>query len=218
VPALRDVGAGDVVVVDLSDPPEPVDFARLAMVGGRVPVYVVSGEGLISPRWLEFVSHGKVQVVPDHRALVAAVVQRLRGPSGERLGELVVQAAPALRAQESLVQAICAAPWAIRRPRDLASSCGLALAELKRRCRTLGFVRVEHFLMCVRLVAYEQLVAVHRLPVATARLLAGFGDPSNLRRHAKRAALRSAPVALAVASLPARPPGGRLIGGGEECA
>jgi transcriptional regulator GlxA family with amidase domain len=73
-------------------------------------------------------------------------------------------------------------------------------------------------MICVRLVAYEQLVATARLPVTTARLLAGFTDPSNMRRHSKRAARRSPPVAHALEALHLAPRRPHVATHGQEVA
>jgi len=75
---------------------------------------------------------------------------------------------------------------------------------------------VEHLIIYVRLVAYEQLIATAGLPVATARVLAGIPDPSNMRRHARRAAQRSLPVAHVLEALDAKPRRPRLAMAGQE--
>jgi transcriptional regulator GlxA family with amidase domain len=79
----------------------------------------------------------------------------------------------------------------------------MSLAAVKRQCVSAGFARVEHCILCIRLLAYQQLVVVEHLPVRTARLLAGFDDPSNMRRHVRRAAGRSPFVGRVLEALPA---------------
>jgi len=214
VPPLREVRAGDVLVVDLSDPPSCADPSTLeACLARGAGLCLVLGDSLVAPAWVEIArlpgvrilrcsfSHGHL----GYGAVVAEVLERVRGPTGERIATLVLQSEPALGPVEYLVRAICLEPWCIRRPRDLARRCAISLAELRRRCAEIGFARVEHLMIYVRLVAYEQLIATACLSVATARLLAGFPDPSNMRRHARRAALRSPAVASALAALHAAP-------------
>jgi len=74
----------------------------------------------------------------------------------------------------------------------------MTLGALRHQCAQLGFTRVEHFIICVRLLAYSELVATERFPIRTARALAGFGDPSNMRRHARRAARHSSMIKRAL--------------------
>jgi transcriptional regulator GlxA family with amidase domain len=174
---------------------------------------LVLGDNLIDPSWVELACLPQVRVLKcreDHGqicydAIVAEVLERILGPTAESIATLVLRTEPTLDPVGALVQAVCIEPWRIRRPRDLAKRCAISLAELRRRCVKVGFTRVEHFMICVRLVAYEQLVAIARLPLTTARLLAGFTDPSNMRRHIKRAARRSPPVAHALESLHVAP-------------
>ncbi|HEY3221441.1 MAG TPA: hypothetical protein VGJ80_11965 [Gemmatimonadales bacterium] len=126
------------------------------------------------------------------------MLRLVQGPSASRVADLVLSAEPALRSVQCLVEAVCLDPWSIRRPRDLAVRTRMSLAALRRQCTQAGFTRIEHFILCVRLLAYHELVATEHLPVRTARGLAGFDDPSNMRRHAHRAALRSPMVERAL--------------------
>jgi hypothetical protein len=212
VPPLREVRAGDVLVVDLRDPPRYADLSSLeSCLAKGAGVCLVIGDSLIAPAWVEIARLPGVRILHCslhdgqrcHSAVVAELLERVRGPTGERITTLVLQSESVLLPVEWLVQAICVDPWRIRRPRDLANRCAISMPELRRRCAAIGFTRVEHFMIYVRLVVYEQLVAVDRLPPATARLRAGFLDPSNMRRHARRAARRSLPVARVLDSLPA---------------
>lgn len=209
VPPAHAVRPGDLLVVDLNDAAPSTNPRRLQVLLGRAALYLIPGDAPIAPSWLELASQPDVHVLPSNSAhgrrgdaaVVGEVLRLMQGPSDAGIGDLVLRAEPGLRVLESLVHVVCLGPWYIRRPRDLARRSGISPAELKRRCARVGFARVEHFIICVRLVAYEQLVAVHRLPIGTARLLAGFGDSSNMRRHAKRAAQRSPPVARVLESL-----------------
>jgi hypothetical protein len=91
------------------------------------------------------------------------------------------------------VAIVCAHPWLVRRPRDLADLSHTSLRILKLDCLNLGFTRVEHFIVYVRAIAYEQLVA-RGLSARDARRISGFSDPSNMRRHLRRALRRSPDV------------------------
>jgi AraC-like DNA-binding protein len=213
VPPPHEVHTGDLIVVDLSDPPRCTDPRVFEdFLVNRATLCLALGNAFVAPSWVEIACLPQVRVFQcgheqsSYDAVITEVLERVRGPTSERITRLVLQAEPALHPVECFVQAVCLEPWRIRRPRDLAKRCALSLAELRRRCAQLGFARVEHFMICVRLVAYEQLVAAGRLSVATARLLAGFTDPSNMRRHTRRAALRSPPVAHALESLHPRRP------------
>jgi hypothetical protein len=212
VPASHEVHTGDLIVVDLSDPPTCTDPRVFEVfVTNRATLCLALGDALIAPSWVAIACLPQVRVFqcghgqPGYDAVITEVLERVCGPTSERITRLVLQAEPTLYPVESFVQAVCREPWRIRRPRDLAKWCAISLAELRNLCVKVGFVRVEHFMICVRLVAYEQLVAIGRVPITTARLLAGFTDPSNMKRHSKRAARRSLPVAHALESLHAAP-------------
>ncbi|HWO88002.1 MAG TPA: hypothetical protein VNL98_02510 [Gemmatimonadales bacterium] len=110
---------------------------------------------------------------------------------------------PRLLPARDLVELVCADPWLVRRPRDLAARAGLDLRELRGRVRELEFRRVEHFILFVRLALREYLVTTRRVRPHTAHLLVGISDLSNLRRQVRRASPRSRPlceVPLQVAS------------------
>jgi AraC-like DNA-binding protein len=209
-PPPDEVQSSDLIVVDLSDPPRWAEPNALGvLVNKGATLCLVLGDALVPPSWVELARRPEVRVLRcgighgrlGYGAIVMEVLERVRGPAGERIAALVLETEPELRAVESLVQAVCLEPWRIRRPRDLAKACAMSLAELKRHCVRIGFARVEHFMICVRLLAYERLVATAHLPASTARLLAGFTDPANMRRRTRRAARRSPPVAHALESL-----------------
>lgn len=213
-PPPDEVHSGDLIVVDLSDPPRWAEPDALeVLVNKGATLCLVLGDTLVAPSWVELARRPEVRVLRcgighgrlGYGAIVMDVLERVRATAGERMAALVLEAEPELRALASLVQAVCLEPWRIRRPRDLAQCCILSPAELRRRCAQRGFARVEHFMICVRLLAYEQLVAMAHLPASTARLLAGFTDPANMRRRTRRAARRSPPVAHALESLHVAP-------------
>src|SRR5437667_4215101 len=202
-PPLHEVRPGDLIVVDLSDRSPGVEPRRLAPLIGRATLCLVPGNAPISPDWLDLASRPGVHVLSASARQPGVVpVAELRrlvlGPSGSRVADLVLSAEPTLRFVHPLVEALCLDPWSIRRPRDLALRSRMTLDAVRRQCTELGFNRIEHFIICVRLLAYSELVAREHVPIRTARALAGFTDPSNMRRHAHRAALRSPIVARAL--------------------
>jgi hypothetical protein len=204
-PPVHEVRPGDLVVVDLSDPHPPVEPRALQPLLGRAALCLIPGNAPISPHWLDLAARPDVHVLGvspgegqtgDTR--VTDLLRLVQGPSGNRVADLVLSAEPTLRAVQSLVEAVCLDPWSIRRPRDLAMRTRTSLAAVRRQCMEMGFKRIEHFILCVRLLAYSQLVATEQLPIRIARCLAGLGDPSNMRRHAHRAALHSPMVERAL--------------------
>jgi hypothetical protein len=193
------VSPGDLVVVDLDHVPA-LALRVLEQVVRRTNLLLVPGQKPIPPCWLEFATRQGVKVVAsssreprDHTRLLVEVLSRIRGPSGDHLARLVVEVEPTFRALAHLVEAICTEPWRIRHPRDLASAADMSLPQLRRSCWDSGFKRVEHFIVCVRAVAYERLLAV-RVPRSVARTRVGFADVSNMRRHVARA-LKHSPQA-----------------------
>jgi AraC-like DNA-binding protein len=137
-------------------------------------------------------------VIGDHayQALTTALLERYAGPLYEIDAGRLLELEPVLRPVEPYVRLVCGHPWLVRRPRDLADLAHCSLRTLKVDCLALGFRRVEHFILYVRAIAYEQLIA-RGLPARDARRLSGFTDPSNMRRHVRRA-LRHSPAALKV--------------------
>jgi len=196
VPRAQDVWAGDVVVVDLTNPHAAIDPRQLHPLLGCATLCLLPGNAPINPHWLDFASHPGVQILT--RGWRDELLRLIQGPGGDRIAALVIDAEPALDRLKPLVAALCLDPWSIRRPRDLAVRCRMSLGRLRRQCADVGFTRVEHFIICVRVLAYSELVASERLPIRIARELVGFNDPSNMRRHAHRAALRSPMVERAL--------------------
>jgi hypothetical protein len=197
-PPAHEVRPWDVVVVDLTNPRAAIEPRRLQPLVGCATLCLLPGNAPINPHWLDFASQPGVQVLTA--SWREGLLRLIQGPGGDRIAELVLDAEPALDPLKPLVEAVCRDPWSIRRPRDLAVRTQMSLAALRRQCAELGFMRIEHFILCVRLLAYHELVATERLPIRTARDLAGFDDPSNMRRHAHRAARRSPMVERALHS------------------
>ncbi len=217
-PPPHEVRSGDFVVVDLTNPLPPVEVRSLDLLLRRATLCLIPGDRPISPHWLDLASQPGVHVLRgrtrDER--VANLLCLVNGPSGSRLAGLVLNAEPALRELRSRVEAVCFDPWSIRRPRHLAVRCRMSLAAVKRQCVSVGFARVEHCILCIRLLAYKELVVVEHLPVRTARLLAGFDDPSNMRRHGKRAAGSSPLVGRVLEVLLANPAHARPATAGQS--
>ncbi|PYO35312.1 MAG: hypothetical protein DMD37_01215 [Gemmatimonadetes bacterium] len=209
VPAVDRLETGDVFVVDLAELPphlKPDDVAPVLDHGG---LWLVPGGEAVHPSWLELASRSGTRVVPcDAEArsrgvphLVDALQDALGRQSGRQLSRLVLDQEPVFRPVEPLVELICQHPWRIRRPRDLALHTGMGIGPLKRQLAELGFHRVEHFIVCVRMVAFEQLMAHERLPIAMARWRVGIGDTTNARRQLRRAKKSSKDAFLKLRSL-----------------
>jgi AraC-like DNA-binding protein len=191
LPRPASISAGTMVVIDLADPPPDARPRELLPLLSRTDAWLLLGKRSVQPAWLEVVQHPRVRVVSSPTALVADLLDRLRGLAGTSIAELVLEHEPGLQRLGGYVRAICSHPWRIRRPRDLAALAGDSLRQLKWRCQAEGFTRVEHFIVCVRAVALAQLRACRGLTTAAARALVGFQDPSNMRRHLGRALQRS---------------------------
>jgi hypothetical protein len=199
LPAMSTVHADDIVVAVLADFPYERNPDRLGTLLDHPHLWLVVEDGLGYSAFIQFLRCPPAHVIsftPADREngfprLVGALSARLQRPSAESISDLVLSKEPVLRAVESLVWAICSQPEEIRRPRDLAIARGLRLATLKEQVAQLGFTRVEHFIVCVRVVAYEQIVTRLGLSRSVARRLVGITDASNHRRELARAQQRS---------------------------
>jgi hypothetical protein len=98
VPPPRDVLTGDLVVVDLSDPPLRADPGSLEVfVRHGASVCLVLGDSLVAPSWVEIARVPGVRVLRcgngheplGYGAVVTALLERVRGPTGERIATLV---------------------------------------------------------------------------------------------------------------------------------
>jgi hypothetical protein len=213
-PSPSAVDGLDAMVIDLAQPPAPLDPEQVLSLHGRLDISLLqcSRGAVTPPGWLRVARHANVALVecdPKDRGsaldhLAAALLQRLAACDPVALESLVLTREPALVTAAPLIRAICARPWGIRRPRDLAAADAMTMSGLKRLLGGLGFNRVEHFIVYVRHVLFEQLAA-REVPLATARRLAGIGDRSNLRRQLHRAHHGSPR-----ATRPARAPGDGL--------
>ena len=209
VPTAARVEATDLIVVDLTSQPARLAADGFAPLLERATLWLVTGEAPVHSGWVDLAARTAARVVgcgaADRAAGYAPVTEALledfARQTGRRLARLVLEHEPVFRPVEPLVELICQHPWRVRRPKDLATLTGLRIDGLKRSLAHLGFHRVEHFIVCVRMVAFEQLVARQRLPLAVARRLVGIGDPTNTRRQLKRARKRSGEAFLKLKSL-----------------
>ena len=200
LPAVRAVRASDMLVIDLDDAPDSPDARSLLPLLTRLEVWLVAGERPVSPGWLDAARWPGAKLIhsdaPERAAgfdaVAAALLRRIVGPGGPEIAALVLAREPGLAEVAPLVRLVCERAWEIRHPRQLAAALGTSLAPLKRTLRVLGFARVEHFMTYVRWVAFEQIMAAHRLRAPLASRLAGITDLSNLRRQLDRARRGSA--------------------------
>jgi len=200
VPSQLELGSLLILDVEALGPALPRDLDAFV---ARAGVVLVLGEHPIPSAWADLLRDRALSAVRldqaargrDYRPVVTLVLERLRGPSAAALAAMVLAREPTLRPLKSCVEALCESPWQVRRPADLAHHAHAPLGILKRRCHALGFARVEHFILSIRMVAYEQLLAQMRLTPAHARTLVGLtDDASNVRRQVRRA-IRGSPGA-----------------------
>lgn len=195
VPLVAAMRAGDLLVIDLLDGGlllQPADVARLSTRGRA---FLVTGTNRIAPEWLEISGHERVQVLrcPGCPAserfinLVAAIEAEIRGPAGDQIATYVLNREPRFAAVRDLVRVICERPWETRRPVALAALTKTRLPALRHALGGLGFRRVEHFMVAVRLIAFEEIVSRHRVPAQRIRRMVGLIDPANVRRQLQRA-------------------------------
>jgi len=209
VPAAERIHTGDIFVVDLAELPAGLTPDDVAPVLEHGQLWLVPGGEAVHPSWLELASRSGARVVPcdaEARAggvphLIDALQDTLGRQSGRQLARLVLEQEPVFRPVDAFVELICQHPWRIRRPRDLALHTGMRIGRLKQRLGEMGFHRVEHFIVCVRMVAFEQLMAHEHLPIAMARWRVGIGDTTNARRQLRRAKKSSKDAFLKLRSL-----------------
>ena len=202
IPPRAMVGPDDVLVIDLTETGEHPDPSALRSLPERLGLYVVIGDKLIDPAWLIEIVQRRTPTVTvlersargrskGFRPLLSRLMAKLAGPSVASLARLVLDRERLLEPVSSLVVAICTDPWVVRRPKDLGVAAGITLSRLRASCRSLGFVRVEHFIIAVRMVAAEVLVTERRLSPSAARRLVGISSATNARRQIQRARRRS---------------------------
>lgn len=187
---------GGPVVVDLIDLPRWVRPDLLRPRADPRTWLLVVPFGMVDAGWLEYAGTATVVRCPpgDVRPVVRSVREKLQTVPGSRIAALVLEREPSLRAVDDLVAAICTHPWQVRRPKDLSRLSHRTPGRVKLACRALGFSRVEHFILAVRIVALEQLASWAGLSLKTARWHVGILDPSNARRQLHRAQRQSMAV------------------------
>ena len=202
LPGAKAVHSMDILVIDLDDAAESPDAHTLLPLLTRLEVWLMAGERALSPSWQDAVRWPGVRLVrcdnveraAGFDTVAAALLRRIVGPTGTEIASLVLAREPGLTGGNvaPLVRVVCERAWEVRHPKQLAAALGLRLAAVKGMLANLGFERVEHFMTYVRWVAFEQIMAVHRLRAPLASRLAGITDLSNLRRQMSRARRGSA--------------------------
>ena len=195
VPSIAAIRTGDLVVIDLVDGGRALQPAVAARLSTRGRMYLVTGTNPIAPEWLEISGHERVQVLrcpgcPTSERfikLVAAIEAEMNGPAGDQIATYVLNREPRFAAVADIVRVICARPWETRRPVALAALAATGLPRLRRAVGELGFRRVEHFIVAVRLIAFEEVVSRHRVPSRRARRMVGLIDRANVSRQLQRA-------------------------------
>lgn len=194
-PPRSTVRCSDIVIVDLEDLPQGVNPTALRHLVPPRRLCLILGDRPIPAVWVALVALDNVSVVscPGARRtggftpVVSALADLLGRPTGGQIADMVITTEPSLAPADALVRAICCDPWDVRRPRDLAVKVGWTRGALRRACRQLGFARVEHFVISVRMLAVQQLITHWKLDSTLARSLAGVKDLSNTRRQLARA-------------------------------
>jgi hypothetical protein len=202
LPSPKAVRSTDILVINLDDAAESPDAATLLPLLTRLEVWLVAGERAVSPGWLEAVRWPGVKLTHNAAtgaeegggvdAVATALLRRIAGPSGTEIAALVLAREPGLVEVAPMVRVLCERAWEVRHPKQLAAALGTRLTTVKRTLVDLGFERVEHLMTYVRWVAFEQIMAVHRLRAPLASRLAGITDLSNMRRQMSRARRGSA--------------------------
>jgi hypothetical protein len=201
LPGAKAVHSTDILVIDLDDAAESPDAHNLLPLLTRLDVWLMAGERGVGAGWQDAVRWPGVKVVHCDAAerasgfdtVASALLRRIVGPSGSEIAALVLASEPGLTGDiAAMVRVVCERSWELRHPKQLAAALGMRLPAVKRTLEGLGFERVEHFMIYVRWVAFEQIQAVHRLRAPLAGRLAGITDLSNMRRQMSRARRGSA--------------------------
>jgi len=200
LPGAKAVHSTDILVIDLDDAAESPDAPNLLPLLTRLEVWLVAGDRGVSPSWQDAVRWPGVKLTHCDTAerasgfdtVASGLLRRIVGPTGPEIAALVLAREPGLASVAPLVRALCERSWEIRHPKQLAAALGTRLPALKHSLSGIGFERVEHFMIYVRWVAFEQIMAAHRLRAPLASRLAGITDLSNLRRQLDRARRGSA--------------------------
>jgi hypothetical protein len=202
LPSAKTVHSTDILVIDLDDSAESPDAHNLLPLLTRLDVWLVAGERGVGAGWLDAVNWPGVKLTHCDAAertsgfdtVASALLRRIVGPTGPEIAALVLTREPGLAGEQiaPMVRVVCERSWELRHPKQLAGAMSVRLPAVKRLLAEIGFERVEHFMTYVRWVAFEQIMAVHRLRAPLASRLAGITDLSNLRRQLSRARRGSA--------------------------
>ncbi len=202
LPSAKTVHSTDILVIDLDNAPESPDAHNLLPLLTRLDVWLVAGERGVGSGWVDAVNWPGVKLTHCDAAeresgfdtVASALLRRIVGPTGPEIAALVLAREPGLAGEQiaPMVRVVCERSWELRHPKQLAAAMGQRLLAVKRLLAEIGFERVEHFMTYVRWVAFEQIMAVHRLRAPLASRLAGITDLSNLRRQLSRARRGSA--------------------------
>lgn len=199
VPAVSALQPGHCLVIDLLDGGRLVQASAVARLLSRAQVFLVTGTTSVAPEWLELARQEAIRIVrcPGCSAserfvkLVAAIEAETCGPTGAEVAAQVLKREARFAPVADVVKIICERPWEIRRPTELVGLATTVLPALKRSIGELGFRRIEHFIVAVRLIAFEELVGRRHVPPSTARRLVGLIDPANVSRQLRRARVGS---------------------------
>jgi hypothetical protein len=192
------VERGDLVLIDLADPTVPIASVPLERLLKRTETWLLASRehpsslalaALRPPRARVFL----VESYGNHH--YGAIVDKLRYRLGNEERGNALSASLLVRQEclvgvADLVKAICTCPKTVRRPRDLSAAVGLELETLRSRVGELGFCRIEHFIIAVKMVALEQL-SIGGIRHSAARAFLGLDDSTNARRQFRRATARS---------------------------
>lgn len=196
MPERTDLEPADVLVLDLEDLPARLTAQALIPLAARAQVVLVSGDRDVAAGWLQLAADHTVVIEACPAAerergcprVVSRVLKLARSLDPRVLAHAVLAARPVwVQELEAQVQAICADPWGLRRPAQLAVATERPMRVLRARCAAAGNERVEHFITEVRLAIREHAIERLGLRAGRADLLAGIADRSNGRRQAKRA-------------------------------
>lgn len=194
------VAAGDLVIVDLTDTNVGLRESSYRLVVRRAETWLVVGEehptsialAAFRPRRARVLFARSNGSGRDYGDVVDKLVYRFcGGDTGATLAAAILAHERALASVGDLVTVICERPRDLRRPRDLSLAVGKDLCDLRSLLRPLGFSRTEHFIIGVKMIAFEHLVGRWGVPSSKARHLLGLDDSANTRRQFRRAVLGS---------------------------
>jgi hypothetical protein len=120
-------------------------------------------------------------------AAIGDIARSLGNVVADDIVQYVIDGEPLLGGIKEIVEAICGDLIGVRRPRDVALACHVTLGKLREQAKGLGFSRIEHLIVCVRLIAFQQVQSRGGLTTSAAKRLVGWNDASNVRKQLGRA-------------------------------